>query len=46
MRSKPGAVVAGSIVGWGAELEDAFDLIVFVYLDASVRLDLPPRRAN
>ncbi|HSI49450.1 MAG TPA: AAA family ATPase [Ideonella sp.] len=32
------AVLGGSIVGWGAEVEDAFDLIVFLYLDAPIRL--------
>jgi hypothetical protein len=30
---------AGSIVGWGAEVENAFDLIVFLYLDASIRIE-------
>ncbi len=35
----PRAVVAGSIVGWGRELEDGFDLIVFVLTDARVRLE-------
>ena len=32
-------VVAGSIVGWGRELEDGFDLIVFVLTDTQVRLE-------
>ena len=27
------AVVSGSIMNWGKELEDSFDLIVFLYLD-------------
>ncbi|MBQ0943585.1 hypothetical protein KAK07_09575 [Ideonella sp. 4Y16] len=31
-------VLSGSIVGWGAELEDAFDLIVFLYLPAALRV--------
>jgi hypothetical protein len=31
-------IVSGSIVGWGADIEDAFDLIVFLYLDAAVRV--------
>jgi hypothetical protein len=35
--SKP-AILAGAVMGWGAELEDSFDLIVFLYLDAAVRL--------
>ena len=33
------AILSGSIVGWGAELEDAFDLVVFLYLDASIRVE-------
>ena len=32
------AVLGGSIVGWGAEVEDAFDLIVFLCLQAPIRL--------
>lgn len=31
------AILAGSITGWGAELEDVFDLVVFVNLDAGIR---------
>jgi hypothetical protein len=33
------AVVSGSIGGWGTALEDAFDLVVFLYLPAEVRVD-------
>jgi adenylate kinase family enzyme len=32
-------VVAGSIYGWGAELEDAFDLVVFLFAPAPVRVE-------
>jgi AAA domain len=32
------AVLAGSILEWGAELEDSFDLIVFLYLDTDTRV--------
>jgi hypothetical protein len=32
------AVLAGSILDWGAELEDSFDVIVFLYLDAETRI--------
>jgi len=39
LRTHPNVVLAGSIVGWGHEIEDAFDLIVFLYLDASVRVE-------
>ncbi len=35
----PNAVVSGSIIDWGAEIEDSFDLIVFLYLDAAVRVE-------
>lgn len=31
-------VLAGSVVGWGAAIEEAFDLIVFLYLPASLRV--------
>lgn len=39
LRAVPNAVVSGSMVGWGAELEDAFDLIVFLYLPAQTRVE-------
>ena len=32
-------VLAGDIDGWGAELENSFDLIVFLYLETQVRID-------
>src|SRR5262245_27358892 len=31
-------VLAGSVMNWGAELEDSFSLIVFLTLDAQVRV--------
>jgi len=31
-------VLSGSIVGWGTEVEDMFDLIVFLYLPKEIRL--------
>ena len=34
----PRCIVAGGIDGWGTQVEDAFDLIVFLYLDTAVRL--------
>jgi adenylate kinase family enzyme len=37
-------VLAGSIVGWGEEVEGVFDLIVFLYLDAKVRVERLRRR--
>jgi uridine kinase len=39
VRTKQSAVVAGSILDWGLELENAFDLIVFLYLDAAIRVE-------
>lgn len=33
-----GAVVAGSIAGWGNDVEDIFDLIVFLYVESDVRV--------
>ena len=34
----PSAVVAGSVMEWGTELEDGFTLIVFLTLDAEIRV--------
>lgn len=34
----PVAVLAGSVVGWGAALEDRFDLVVFLTLDTALRI--------
>lgn len=31
-------VLAGSIYGWGIDLEDSFDLIVFLYLSTEIRI--------
>lgn len=33
------AVFSGSCLDWGSQLEDSFDLIVFLYLDTSIRLE-------
>lgn len=38
LRSSPHAVVAGSLIGWGDELEDAFDLVAFLYLPTAIRM--------
>ncbi|MEO8305648.1 MAG: AAA family ATPase [Betaproteobacteria bacterium] len=35
----PDLVLSGSIVGWGADLEDAFDLVVFLYVIAELRVE-------
>lgn len=39
LNSSESSILAGSIVGWGAELENSFDLIVFLYVDADVRVE-------
>ncbi len=44
IQSSVGVVLSGSIVGWGAEIEDTFDLIVFLYLPASIRIERLRRR--
>jgi hypothetical protein len=43
-RARAPAVLAGSAMGWGAELEDGFDLIVFLYLAADLRVERLRRR--
>ena len=42
--SSQGVVLSGSIVGWGAQIEDMFDLVVFLYLPASIRVERLRRR--
>ena len=32
-------ILAGACMGWAPELEDSFDLIVFLYLDTGIRLE-------
>ncbi len=31
-------VVSGSVMNWGKELEDSFDLIIFLYVETSIRV--------
>jgi hypothetical protein len=38
LSTNPSLVVSGSIYGWGIELEDAFDLVVFLQAPAEVRV--------
>ncbi len=33
-----GSVISGSVCGWGTELEDSFDLVVFLSLPTALRL--------
>jgi uridine kinase len=44
LSSDSNVVLSGSIGSWGAELEDAFDLIVFLYLPVGLRLERLRRR--
>lgn len=39
LAATPDAVVSGSVAGWGPPLEDAFDLVVFLYLPAQIRIE-------
>lgn len=32
-------VVSGSVMNWGAKIEDCFDLIVFLYLETKIRVN-------
>ncbi|HEJ3239970.1 TPA: AAA family ATPase [Pseudomonas aeruginosa] len=41
-----GSVVAGSVCGWGQELEDSFDLVVFLSLSVELRLQRIQAREN
>lgn len=38
MDAQPATVIAGSVAGWGASLEDAFDLVVFLSLPTALRM--------
>jgi adenylate kinase family enzyme len=44
LRGCPGAVISGSVAGWGREVEDLFDLVVFLYLPTELRLRCLARR--
>lgn len=44
LRSEPGVVLSGSVYGWGRDVEDAFDLVVFLYLPAHIRVERLRRR--
>ncbi len=44
MQARGRTVVAGSILGWNDRLEQAFDLVVFLYLPARLRLERLARR--
>jgi uridine kinase len=38
LASSDASVVSGSVCGWGSELEDAFDLVIFLSLPTDLRL--------
>ncbi|MGM0823929.1 MAG: AAA family ATPase [Pseudomonadota bacterium] len=38
LHSHSSAVVAGSVMEWGSQIEDAFDLVVFLYVEADTRI--------
>ncbi|WP_322052968.1 P-loop NTPase family protein [Paraburkholderia bannensis] len=38
LASSDASIVSGSVCGWGGELEDAFDLIIFLSLPTDLRL--------
>ncbi|SQG00256.1 putative cytidylate kinase [Paucimonas lemoignei] len=44
LRAAPDAVVSGSVMDWGRELEDIFDLVVFLYVPSDIRLARLKRR--
>lgn len=46
LRAQEVALLAGSIVDWGVELEDAFDLIVFLHLDPQTRIERLKKRES
>ncbi|MBM3521496.1 MAG: hypothetical protein FJX57_00950 [Alphaproteobacteria bacterium] len=46
IESSGGAVVSGSLVGWGAEVENVFDLVVFLYLPTEIRIERLQRRES
>jgi adenylate kinase family enzyme len=44
IQADSGVVLSGSVMGWGLEIEDSFDLIVFLYLPAELRVERLRRR--
>ena len=44
LQAKKSTVLAGSVVDWGQEVENSFDLIVFLYVAAEVRVERLKRR--
>ena len=38
LNEQASTVIAGSVMGWGCQIENAFDLIIFLYVPTEVRL--------
>ena len=38
LNSTPGVIASGSTIRWGLELEDAYDMIVYLYVPPGIRL--------
>ncbi|MGM0824994.1 MAG: AAA family ATPase [Pseudomonadota bacterium] len=38
LESYPNAVVSGSVMKWGEQIENAFDVVIFLYVEAHIRL--------
>lgn len=38
LKSYPSAVVSGSVMKWGEQIENAFDVVIFLYVEAHIRL--------
>ena len=43
-KSPHGVIVSGSVVDWGTEIEDSFDLIVFLVVPVEIRVERIQRR--
>jgi adenylate kinase family enzyme len=44
LNEKKRFVLAGCVMGWGSELEESFDFVVFIYLPTAIRLERLERR--
>ncbi|MEP7316778.1 MAG: hypothetical protein ABI667_08770 [Sphingomicrobium sp.] len=39
LREAGNSILSGSVINWGSEIEDSIGLVVFLYLDASIRVE-------
>jgi GNAT superfamily N-acetyltransferase len=44
LREAGSSILSGSVMQWGRDVEDTFDLVVFLYLDAPIRVERLRRR--